>query len=466
MNKEIIHVFYDPSINAVKVEIMSNDGTYTSSTSWNDILVSLYNNKEFKKICSKNGIVVEYKDLIIKIDDWQKCAELSSTINRFIMSVIGNQQKKRLKKVCEFNEQIDQMIGFYKPSKNVDIPGELQSTLRRRHEEAYRASMNQEQVLISDKAKEKNSPKVKRKNKFFGIITSVVAGSLIVTALSNPPQVKTNDLQVSPSEPEISSVLEPMVTTTINTDMSTSLNETDFKTDLNIDDLIQDRGIKIDLEDNVNLNYEDRSNTDKALITEAKYGDLIRKYAKKCGIDPKIVLGIATQESGNHELGLRSGSKGGLMQIEIDYWRGREITYYDFDDKESYVIKIDDNIDDVENNILIGCAILQNELKTFNYNILLAIQSYNEGYSNMNKILDATSMKTGLNKTDIINDDNCLEWLKYTDVVNQGDPNYVNNVLSWTGYGYSFYELVCQKENGDIKVSSTIPVTEREVKAI
>ena len=84
----------------------------------------------------------------------------------------------------------------------------------------------------------------------------------------------------------------------------------------------------------------------------------------------------------------------------------------------------------------------------------------------MSKILDETSAKTGLTKTSIINNDNCLEWLNYTDVVNGGDPNYINNVLSWTGYGYSFYEFVCQKENGDLKVCTTIPITNDTVKAI
>ena len=77
-----------------------------------------------------------------------------------------------------------------------------------------------------------------------------------------------------------------------------------------------------------------------------------------------------------------------------------------------------------------------------------------------------TMLNISLDFLGIINNDNCFEWLNYTNVVETGDPNYVNNVLSWTGYGYNFYEFVCQKENGDLKVCTTIPITSDTVKAI
>lgn len=464
MNKEKLHIFYDVSIGEIRGNFTDEKGVYISTSAWQDILKSLLENKKFQKKCFSDGLLVEYSDIIVQIDNWHECIIKNQTVKEYIQKVIATQQYNRLKTVKIYNENVLNSRSKSTTTQNEELlPSFLEKAFKERHDN-FNVSTMQENSQQSVEHQKKPSLKVKRKNKYpSGIISSVVVGAMVIGALSMP----TKSVQKK-SDPEFS-------TYTISTSMPSiskqqinnqELANNDFKVDLNISDFIDSSTKEIIYDTDTSLQYEDRSQTDKAIETRTKYGDLIEKYAKKCGIDPRIVLGIATQESGNHELGLRYGSKGGLMQIEVSYWNGKEITYYDFDDKESYIIKINDNITDVENNILIGCAILQNELKIFNYNIPLAIQSYNEGYSNMSKILDETSAKTGLTKTSIINNDNCFEWLNYTNVVETGDPNYVNNVLSWTGYGYNFYEFVCQKENGDLKVCTTIPITSDIVKTI
>ena len=454
MSKEKLHIFFDKNAAEIKASLTDSEGSYFSTSAWQDILKSLNSNKTFNRTCSHDGMIVEYTDLIVQIDDWKSCMN-NPAVNGYIRNNLVIQQSNRLNKIKEYDIEIEKQK--VKHDEEL-IPLSLQEALKKRHEQLSTISSKENLTNASSNVKT-NKLTIKRTNKYIGLILSIAAGTLVVSLLSIPTMsihAKTKYEEPVKPIPVITATIEPQ---TINEEQ---LNN-DFNLDLNINDLLNYNN---NLDNEISFKYEDRSQTDKAIETKIKYGDLIEKYAKKCGIDPKIVLGIATQESGNHDLGLRFGSKGGLMQIEVSYWKGKEITYYDFDDKKSYIIKIDDNVNDIENNILIGCAILQNELKIFNYNIPLAIQSYNEGYSNMNKILDETSAKTGLTKTNIINNDNCLEWLNYTNVVNAGDPNYVNNVLSWTGYGYSFYEFTCQKENGDLKVCTTIPITNDTVKTM
>ncbi len=468
MNKETLHIFYDPSLQKIKIQISSKDGLYLPTSAWQDILVSLMDNSSFKRTCSRDDLVVEYSDIVVKIDNWKECAK-SPLVSRYIMKTVSKQQQARIQTVSKHNETVlaskKNVTVVTNSSDKELIPLAISKALKEKHDKAFnefeqQALKKSQQVNNSSK---KESLKVKRKNKY-RIAVPLITGALVLSILSQPAMFK-EDKNIVPEEniPVENVSVEPT-----GIPMSTNVMDINdnFQIGLDINDIVQPNFLVSNYSEDVNLKYEDRSEEDKAIETKVKYGDLIEKYAKKCGIDPKIVLGIATQESGNHELGLRSGSKGGLMQIEASYWQGKEVTYYDFDDKEYYVIKIDDNINNVENNILVGCALLQNELRIFNYNILLAIQSYNMGYSNMSKILDATSAQTGLTKTQIINDENCLDWLKYTNVVNQGDPNYVNNVLSWTGFGYSFYELSCQKESGDVKICTTLPIGPNNVKAV
>lgn len=494
MNKEELHIFYDDGL---KVEFSSSNN-YSSSSAWQDILLELSTRGNFKKECEQDRLVVNYDDIVVTIDDWRQVFK-NQILQKYFTSIFSNKQNEHLNSVVKYNQRVREENNKNVPLKKVNLPKPvngnyvnsedpyLSSILQKRVHDKHLEEQKKEQKL--QKTTVKQTPvTVTRNNKFSS--KKIVVGGLTLLALTSglalyhvnslinekqnkeQPDLNVPDNQYTETDQNYKETSNKDYVTFLNNEEKISTND-NFEIGLNINDVLEskeqsDNSVALEKDDNnYTLSYQDRSFDDKVIITQAKYGNSIERNAKKCGIDPKIILGIATQESGDHELGLRSGSKGGLMQIEMSYWRNKDITYYDFDDKEYYVIKItDDAVKEVDNCILIGCAILQNELKSHNYNIPLAIQSYNMGYSNMNRVLDVTSLKTGLTKMQIVNNPDCLEWMNYTNVVNSGDPDYVKKVLSYIGYGYDVFELNCLDENNAVKSCSTLPITTSSEKTI
>lgn len=195
----------------------------------------------------------------------------------------------------------------------------------------------------------------------------------------------------------------------------------------------------------VSINYEDRSLTQKAYLTNLNYGVLIEKYAKMYGLDENLVLAIATQERGKHSTVQDRGGATGLMQLQNSVWEGETITAYNFEtnsiDKE-YITK--EKISNLETNIKISCMAIQNCKDYMNKNILATIQCYNMGYGNMMKILSTYSKETNKSITDILNDQSDIGWLEYRNIINKGDKNYIENVLSWMGS-----DIVIKNNNKD-----------------
>ena len=181
----------------------------------------------------------------------------------------------------------------------------------------------------------------------------------------------------------------------------------------------------------VSLDYKDRSNSEKAQITKAYYGDAIKKYSEIYGVDYELMIAIATQERGIHSETRDAGGAIGLFQIE-NIWNNEELTAYNYETKEYETIIVDENkLSDVFYNIKVGCMVFQTALRYMDYNIPAAIQCYNMGCGNMEKILTACSVDTGKTMEEILSDPTNLDWLKYRHVVDQGDKNYVENVSSY-----------------------------------
>ena len=186
----------------------------------------------------------------------------------------------------------------------------------------------------------------------------------------------------------------------------------------------------------VYLDYEDRSDKEKAYITRAYYEGMITKYAKMYGIDPNLAIAVATQESktGIHTTVTDPGGATGLMQIQNEVWIGENVTAYNFETKQDETINVTLNkIKDVEYNIKIGCMILQNSLEYMNYNTLAALQCYNMGYGNMNKILTKCSEETNKSIGEILSNVKDTKWMDYRKIIRVGDQQYVEKVLSWIG---------------------------------
>ena len=190
-------------------------------------------------------------------------------------------------------------------------------------------------------------------------------------------------------------------------------------------------------EDNVvcvSINYNDRTNTTKAINAKLNYKNLIDKYSKMYGLDSNLMLALATQERGIHSEKRDSGGATGLMQIQNSVWAGKSLKAYNFEKKQYEKIIVDSKkLSDLEYNIKVGCMIYQENLRYMNYNPLLALQSYNMGYGNMDKVLKNYYLDSKKNKTDVLNNFNDTDWMNCRNIIEVGDKSYIENVLSYCG---------------------------------
>lgn len=204
----------------------------------------------------------------------------------------------------------------------------------------------------------------------------------------------------------------------------------------------------------VNVDYNDRSSTEKAYITQAYYGDLIKNTAKTYGLDPDLIIAIATQERGIHSDKKDTGGATGLMQIQNGVWENQSITAYNFEtnQKETKLIK-KENLSDIYENVKLGCMIFQNCMGYMKYNTIAAIQCYNMGYGNMMKILSAYATENNKTIEEVLLDVTDLGWLQYRRLINQGDQNYVENVLSWMGENVILENKIDEQETSSIRIN-------------
>ncbi len=178
------------------------------------------------------------------------------------------------------------------------------------------------------------------------------------------------------------------------------------------------------------LYYEDRTYTDKFIETKDNYFNVIKSISEEYGIDPKIMLAIATQESGEHRVDTNTPALG-LMQIELSVWDGENVTAFNYKNNKEETFKITkEKLKDLEFNIRVACMIFQNCLKNSNYNLEVAIQMYNYGYGNILKTFKMYYGSTDIDLDDVLNnyDDG---WLDYREKINVGDKLYLEHVLSY-----------------------------------
>lgn len=201
----------------------------------------------------------------------------------------------------------------------------------------------------------------------------------------------------------------------------------------------EDRGII------VNLNVDSRTETDKFINTKNNYYDKISQISKEFGIDPRIMLAIATQETGEHRINTNTPALG-LMQIEKSVWIGETISAYNFNIGKSETEKItEEKLKNIDFNIKIACMHFQNCLMNSNYDFNIAIQMYNFGYGNIEDTFkyyhNNGSMELNESLKNYTN-----EWLNYRDYIKSGDSDYLEHIIS---YIEDLEGIECQKENGD-----------------
>ena len=127
------------------------------------------------------------------------------------------------------------------------------------------------------------------------------------------------------------------------------------------------------------------------------------------------------------------------MQIQNSVWVGESIRAFNFDTNSWETVNISvQDLSDLHFNIRMGCMVLQNNLRSMDYNILAAIQCYNMGSGSMKKILNAYGSTTNKTREQILNNHDDIGWMDYRDIVVngkkiEGDPIYIENVLSYYG---------------------------------
>lgn len=179
------------------------------------------------------------------------------------------------------------------------------------------------------------------------------------------------------------------------------------------------------------LGIKDETDTTKAEKTKDLYYDIIEKYANMYGLDPSIMLAIATQERGVHSNEVDSGGAIGLMQVQVSVWNGNDIKVYNYETESYETIHITlDKLRDINFNIKVGCAIYQNYLNQMQGNKIAAIQTYNMGPGSVNKIINSYCYATGKTKDEVLKS-NDLGWLDYRNSSYPGDPDYVEHVLRY-----------------------------------
>ena len=203
-----------------------------------------------------------------------------------------------------------------------------------------------------------------------------------------------------------------------------------------------EEGVTLEVSDNtsyieplgVEFSYEDRSNTPKADYVINEYGHLLTKYATMYGVDPNLMIAIATQERGTHSSIMDDGGATGIMQMQNAVWLGKEISAYNVETGQRDTYTVDsDMIENLETNIKMGCMYFQNCLDYMNYNIPAAIQCYNMGINNMRGILDAYANEQGMTRSDVLSNPLDTGWMNYRYLSDGGDENYLENVVSWLG---------------------------------
>lgn len=182
------------------------------------------------------------------------------------------------------------------------------------------------------------------------------------------------------------------------------------------------------------LETEDLTGSEKYQNAKENYYDLIEKYANEYGLDPMVMLALATQERGVHSETVDSGGGLGLFQIQIEggwNWNNENVSAFNFrTNKEETVTITKEKASTLEYNIKYGCMLFQNALREQNYNVPRAIQCYNYGSAYMDQVISECCRDTGYSRSDISDPTNLI-WTNYRSVIKNGDDRYLENVLRY-----------------------------------
>lgn len=167
------------------------------------------------------------------------------------------------------------------------------------------------------------------------------------------------------------------------------------------------------------------------------YHEMVEQAANKWGVPKEILMAMLIQES--------HGLEENLMQISYSSWDNQVMTAYDYEENEyvDFILSNDkdnycdimcitkDDMKDPMTNITVGALLLKQSIECMDNHILAGVQCYNLGAGNMNKVLKITAEMTNTSKQEILENQQNIDFMQYTNYVNGGDPNYVYNILKF-----------------------------------
>ncbi len=189
----------------------------------------------------------------------------------------------------------------------------------------------------------------------------------------------------------------------------------------------------------VNINCPENATDPEIIAIQETYREIANKVGTKWGVSPNLLLAMLTQES--------HGAYSNLMQIQDWSHKDEVMEVYNFNTNQMQKIVVTDNpgkyasdvititkadLDNPFTNISVAAIIYRNIFNTYGkQNPIASIEIYNKGIGNFNKSMNKMYNDTGLTKEEVLATLDNTDFLNYSYVSGQGDPNYVANVLQY-----------------------------------
>lgn len=137
-------------------------------------------------------------------------------------------------------------------------------------------------------------------------------------------------------------------------------------------------GAQIDL---TGVNFSENANS-TVVQNASEYYEYFEEYGHTYGVDPMLLMAIASRESsGSHYDGsgnVKVGAATGIMQIENLGTREVSAFNHDTGQMETFSVNLE-SVKEVENNIKWAAMYVAQQMKTYDYSFLAGLQAYNFG---------------------------------------------------------------------------------------
>ena len=215
---------------------------------------------------------------------------------------------------------------------------------------------------------------------------------------------------------------------TVNNDEETIIQET-----------VDDKNTTPTYKYEVNINCAENANDPEIMAIQETYREIANNVGAKWGVSPNLLLAMLTQES--------HGADINLMQIQDWSHKDEEMEVYNFNTNQKQKIVITDNpssyasdvititekdLDNPYTNISVAAVIYRHIFDSYGkQNPIASLEIYNKGIGNFNKSMKKMYIDTGLTKAEVLAVLDNTDFLNYSYVSGQGDPDYVANVLQY-----------------------------------